>query len=303
MHLFFYYRWTLIYCSDIFFTGMTTNLSVLNTNQKWKDVTLVAFDTETSGAYPIGSDVVEFGAVKWKNGVEVARMNFLFKPRKPMSDFIIGIHKITNEMVATAPLIGEKLQDIRDFLDGAVLLAHHAPFDMGFMAYEFEKAKILLPSYPAICTSLLARNVIPESVNHKLQTLVKYLKIDGGQAHRATDDAFACLEVGLKCMERVGHEATLAEVYAKVGKDLRWNAYTILQSGSSHIMNVCKALENDQSLNIIYDGGSRGGNTRKIKPVGIVRNPDGDYIKAFCFIDAIEKRFYLSKISDMEITD
>ncbi len=282
---------------------MTSNGTVLDKTQKWQDTTFVAFDTETSGAYPIGSDVVEFGAVKWRNGVEVARMGFLFKPRKPMSDFIIGIHKISNEMVADAPLISEKLQEIRDFLEGSILLAHHAPFDMGFMAYEFEKSKILLPHYPAICTSLLARNVIPESLNHKLQTLVKYLKLEGGQAHRATDDAFACLHVGLKCMERIGPEATLAEVYAKVGKELRWNAYAILQSGSQHISLVCQALEADKSLNIIYDGGSRGGNTRKIKPVGIVRNPDGDYVKAFCFIDAIEKRFYLSKISDMEIAD
>ena len=160
-----------------------------------------------------------------------------------------------------------------------------------------------MPNFPVICTSLLARNVIPESFNHKLQTLVKYLKLEGGQAHRATDDAFACLHVGLKCMERVGPEATLAEVFAKVGKDLRWNAYAILGSGNSHISMICQALESDKSLNIIYEGGSRGGNTRKIKPVGIVRNPDGDYIKAFCFIDAIEKRFYLAKISDMEIAD
>ena len=54
---------------------------------KISDLTLVAFDTETTGPYPVKDDIVEFGAVKWKNGEEVDRIEFLFKPKNKMTDF------------------------------------------------------------------------------------------------------------------------------------------------------------------------------------------------------------------------
>jgi DNA polymerase-3 subunit epsilon len=112
---------------------------------KWKDQTFVAFDTETSGAYPLGADVVEFGAVKWQNGEVIGEYQTLLKPREKMSDFIIGIHGITNEMVADAPTMDQKVSEILEFLGSSVLMAHHAPFDLGFMAIEFEINSRFLP--------------------------------------------------------------------------------------------------------------------------------------------------------------
>src|SRR4051812_41661743 len=108
--------------------------SLLDTSKPWSEFEFVAFDTETSGAYPLGCEVVEFGAVKWKGGKEIDSFQTLLKPSKPMSDFIIGIHGITNEMVADAPEMKDKISEIHQFLQGAIPLAHHAPFDMGFLA-------------------------------------------------------------------------------------------------------------------------------------------------------------------------
>ena len=105
-------------------------------SRPWTDYEFVAFDTETSGAYPLGSEVVEFGAVKWKGGQEIASYQTLLKPSEPMSDFIIGIHGITNQMVESAPLMSEKVSEIRQFLEGAVLMAHHAPFVHAFAATD-----------------------------------------------------------------------------------------------------------------------------------------------------------------------
>lgn len=273
----------------------------------WKNLEFVAFDLETSGAYPLGSEVVEFGAARWKNGQIIAKYETLLKPKEPMSDFIIGIHGITNEMVADAPLMKNKIKEIRSFLDGAILMAHHAPFDMGFMQLEFQKYLLPSPEEPAICTSLLARKVIPESTNHKLQTLIGFLGIERGTAHRAYDDARACLEVGLECMKRVGPEATLEQVYAQVGKKLLWSDYNLRGSGNVHVDSVIEAIETHKALDIVYDGGStqisiKGmAETRRITPIGIVRNPDGDYVMAKCHRDAANKRFYINKIKDAAV--
>lgn len=271
------------------------------TERKWSECTFVAFDLETSGAYPKGSDIVEFGAVKWRQGSEVGTYQSLFKPQEPMSAFNIGIHGITNEMVADAPLINEKIHEIRAFLEGAVLLAHHAPFDLGFLAPVFEENGVPFPEGPVLCTSLLARKVIPESPNHKLQTLIKFLQLSGGTAHRGVDDARACLQLGLRCMERLGPTVLVCDLIKIVEKDLRWNRFSLASGLAGEKVEVfVKALAAKRDVDFIYAGGSLKG-VRRITPQGIVRNPDGDYIQGICHIDRISKRFYLDKMQDMQL--
>lgn len=274
---------------------------MLDLNRPWTEYEYVAFDTETSGAYPMGSEVVEFGAVKWKDGKEIGSYQTLLKPSVPMSDFIISIHGITNEMVENAPQMAEKILEIRQFIGNAIPMAHHAPFDLGFMALDFEKYQILFPTEPVICTSLLARKIIHESQNHKLQTLIKVLNLDGGTAHRALDDARACLYVGLECMKRLGPEATLAQVLEVVEKDLKWENYRVLQNTNPTIQKIVESIQAKKSLDIVYEGGKTKNETRRITPVGIVRNPDGDYVMAMCHRDAAQKRFYLQKIKDIAV--
>lgn len=274
---------------------------MFNLEKPWTEFTFVAFDTETSGAYPIGSEIVEFGAVKWKGGQEIGQLQFLLKPREPMSSFIIGIHGITNEMVADGPKMSEKIVEIKDFCEGSIMMAHHAPFDMGFLAFDFEKNKMTPPDSQVLCTSLLSRKVIPESGNHKLQTLIKFLKIDGGTAHRALDDARACLHVGLECMNRLGPMTSMAEVLSSQGKTLSWPLFRLLDGSNKKIIDLVAATEKKLPVDIVYDGGSSGGQTRRISPSGIVRNPDGDYVMALCHRDGVQKRFYIGKIKELSV--
>lgn len=273
----------------------------MDLNLHWQDYTYVAFDTETSGAYPLGSEIVELGMVKWKNGKEIGAYQTLLKPSQPMSDFIIGIHGITNEMVQDAPRMSEKIFEIREFFRGSVLMAHHAPFDMGFLAVDFEKNKIPFPDEPSLCTSLLARKLIPESANHKLQTLIKVLDIDGGTAHRALDDARACLSVGVECLKRIGEGATLRQVIKVMGKEIEWKKYSLLSETNELYRKMVEASCQHRDVDIIYQGGSLRGKTRRITPIGIVRNPDGDYVMGVCHIDRAQKRFYFDKITDASI--
>ena len=60
-------------------------------------------------------------------------------------------------------------------------------------------------------------------------------------------------------------------------------------------------MEAGRSVNIIYQGGQTKNKTRPIKPLGMVRNPDGDYIQAECGLDLQRKRFYLEKIKEVEL--
>lgn len=267
----------------------------MDLDRPWKQYTFVAFDTETSGAWPVGCDIVEFGAVKWRDGREIDQLQFLVKPREPMSDFIIGIHGITNEMVADAPKIAEVAPRIAEFFRGAVTMAHHAPFDMGFVAADFESCRLPFPTEPALCTSLLSRKLIHGTENHKLQTLVKHFGIDGGSAHRALDDARSCLQVGLRALELLGPEATLQDALKCQEKRLQWADYAVLNSRDAVIAAVVEAVRAKSRLEFVYDKSSA---PRQAVPMGIVRSPDGDFMQALCLRDRTAKRFYLSKIKD-----
>ncbi|MCE3010034.1 MAG: WYL domain-containing protein [Proteobacteria bacterium] len=269
--------------------------------QPWHACTFVAFDTETSGAYPLGADIVEFGAVKWCGGRVVEEYQTLLKPKHPMTPFNMSIHGITNEMVEDAPIMKQKISEIKEFLGDSVLVAHHAPFDLGFVAVDFERSKLPFPGGPVLCSSLLSRKLIPQSHNHKLQTLIKFLQIDGGQAHRANDDAKACLQVALECFRRAGDEATIADLIEMQGKDLRWNAFQVLDQSDMNLVKIVEAIEDKRPLDIAYEGGSKGEEFRRISPLGIVRNPDGDYVMALCHKDATHKRFYIGKMKDIAV--
>lgn len=270
-------------------------------NQKLDTYFYSAFDTETSGAYPLGADIVEAGLVKWKDQEVISEFAGLYKPSVPMSDFIIGIHGITNEMVQDRPPFSAEVKQVYDFISDSVLVAHHAPFDLGFLVLEIEKAGLGLLQTPVLCTSLLARHWIPESENHKLQTLVRFLNLPAGTAHRALDDAKACMAVAKECFQRAGPGVTLAELIASQGKDLLWERYTLLADNKSPLREVKEAIAQKKELEIIYDGGNLRGKPRRIVPIGVVRNPDGDYVMAVCQMDKIQKRFYLNRIKDQSV--
>lgn len=268
---------------------------IFDKKSSWDTFPVVAFDTETSGAYPLESEIIELGAVKWFNGKIVDKFQTLLKPSKPLVPENIRIHGITNEMVADAPLMKDQILKFCEFIDGSILLAHHAPFDLGFLTLDIEKAKLKFPSNIHLCTSLLSRALLT-TTNHKLQTLIKELNLTGGSAHRAYDDAYACFQVFVKCVEKLDQPVTIERLLQIQKKPILWNNYSIFESENDKLIILAEAIQKQKVLNIVYEGGQTKSETRPITPCGIVRNPDGDYINAECGIDLKRKRFYIDKI-------
>ena len=274
------------------------SLHNMNINTPWKYATIVAVDTETTGQYPLGAELCEMAAVKWQNGKIVDEYQTLIKPTQPMFDEVIAIHHITNEMVANAPTVGEAIGGFYNFINSSVVIAHHAPFDLGFLAIELERFHLPWPVGEVLCSSLLSRQLIPESTNHKLQTLTQFLNIDGGQAHRALDDARVCLKVGLEAFRRCGEDRSIADLVAVQGLPLLWQDYSInsLKENPTY-SRIIEALFKKERIVITYDGGSRRGQPRPVFPIGIVRNPNGDFLVANDGIGGQKKRYLMEKIT------
>ncbi len=270
---------------------------------KWRDLTIVAFDTETSGKYPLSAEICEIAGVKWKSGEITETFETLIKPTKTMGAEVIAIHGITNEMVEGAPSIQEKIADFHRFIQGAVVVAHHSPFDLGFVAHEFEKGGLPLPTEPALCSSLLSRKLFPESQNHRLQTLIQFFSLPQGAAHRALDDAKACLEVALRCLAKTGEQSTLGEAFAFQGGEITWNRFSMKALAEKPVFRVLMdAVTNQQRISMVYSSGSSPGASRVVHPEGLVRSLDGDFLVAYDEKDQRSKRYYIEKITEASRT-
>lgn len=279
---------------------------------KWREATWVAFDTETSGRYPIESEICEIAAVKWTKDGEQSTFASLIKPSRPMSDEVIRIHGITNEMVADAPSLEEVLPKFAAFIKGSVLLAHHAQFDLGFVAAALEGCDLGLPDEPTICTSLLAQATVPETPNHRLQTLVPFFGVNPGQAHRALDDARACLEVGLKMFDRIQAKAdtdgqgelTVDQMASKMLRRtnldlglLYFARFSMKElEKNEDLARFIQAARTQTPVQLTYAGGSRRGQAREIMPIGIIRQLDGDALVALEAGEKVPKRYWVKDV-------
>jgi DNA polymerase-3 subunit alpha (Gram-positive type) len=161
--------------------------------------TFVVFDLETTGLDVMNNGITEIGAVKVVNGKLTEQFTTLIKPDYPITQEIVKLTGITDELVKDSPKIGVVIPDFMKFIDGAVLVAHNAEFDIKFIkrfagAEEYEiKNKIL-------DTMDLARSVLPSLRHHDLHTLAEHFNITF-RHHRAMSDAYATAEVLIELMK------------------------------------------------------------------------------------------------------
>ncbi|MBR1496396.1 MAG: 3'-5' exonuclease [Oscillospiraceae bacterium] len=153
----------------------------------------IAFDVETPNyannrMSAIGVAVVEDGAI-------AEEFYSLVNPETHFDWFNINLTGITPEMAAEAPAFPVLWEKLRPLMEGGLLAAHNAPFDMSVLA------KCLLhygirwrPRVEYICTCRTGRRLLPDLPNHKLNTMCDYLNLDLDH-HHAGSDSRACGEI------------------------------------------------------------------------------------------------------------
>jgi DNA polymerase-3 subunit alpha (Gram-positive type) len=153
--------------------------------------TYVVFDVETTGLSAVYNKIIELAAVKVKDGDIIERFERFVNPHQPLSQTTTDLTGITDEMVRNAPEIEDVLKDFFAFAGDAILVAHNAQFDMGFLNTGYEKIGLGKATNPVVDTLELARFLFPDMKNHRLNTLCKVFNIELTQHHRAIYDAEA----------------------------------------------------------------------------------------------------------------
>lgn len=174
------------------------------------DTTFVVVDLETTGTSPrAGAGITEVGAVKVRGGQVIGEFSTLVNPGEPIPAFISVLTGITDAMVASSPRISSVLPSFLEFCGGeeTVLVAHNAPFDIGFLTAAARELEITFPKYKIVDTVRLARQVLTrdEARNCKLSTLAALFRSETTPNHRALDDARATVDVLHGLFARLGN--------------------------------------------------------------------------------------------------
>lgn len=152
------------------------------------ELKFACLDTETTGLSPAGGGkVCEIAVSVSQNGQSVEEFTTLLNPGIPMSPEVIAIHGITNEMVKEAPTFEQILPRLTALLDGCVLVAHNADFDLSFLQAEYEQCGLHFPPYPVVDTLRLARKS-GRFERNRLGVIAQQLGIDCAGWHRAMAD-------------------------------------------------------------------------------------------------------------------
>ena len=172
--------------------------------------TFVVLDLETSGAAPsTGAGITEIGAVKVRGGEIIGEFQSFVNPGVVLAPFITQLTGITDAMLTDAPTIAQVFPVFMEFLGPEhenVLVAHNAPFDIGFLKAAAVSLEYPWPAHHVADTARLARYVLTKDdvMNCKLSTLAQYFGAQTSPTHRALDDARATVDVLHGIIERLG---------------------------------------------------------------------------------------------------
>lgn len=149
----------------------------------------VVFDLETTGFNPNEDEIIEIGALKYKDGLLVDTFDILINPKKELSRKIIKLTGITDEMLANCDTIDVVMPQFLAFIEDLTLVAHNGSFDLGFIEAKVNTLGLKMPENSNIDTLYLARKYIPELRSHRLEILKEYFNLKYG-SHRALEDCY-----------------------------------------------------------------------------------------------------------------
>ena len=207
----------------------------------------IVLDTETTGLSPDAGDrIIELGCVELVHRKLTGNnLHFYFNPDRDSHEDALRVHGISNEFLKDKPRFAERIEEILAYMEGAEVIIHNAPFDLGFLNKEMERlGKPPFKSFVSgvIDSLAMAKEMFPGKRN-SLDALCDRLEVDnsGRTLHGALLDAELLADVYIN-MTR-GQEALLiesAEVVNSVGSttarvDLSVFALPVLQANDQEL--------------------------------------------------------------------
>ena len=212
------------------------------------DDEIVCFDIETTGLKVTREAITEIGAVVLKNGKITDTFQTFVNPGRRLTPEIIGLTGITDAMLADAPSLKEALTAFLQFVNGRVLAAHNAEFDISFIRAGCRKVGLEFePTY--IDSLILAQNLLPELHKYKLDIVAEHLDLPAFNHHRASDDAGMVGYMLVPFFEKMRRELGISRLQEINGEMEKLRP---LGGGSRHPKHIIILAKNKLGLKHLY---------------------------------------------------
>ncbi len=272
------------------------------TEQPLSEVEFALFDVETTGLSPAyGHRVCEVACLRLRGGVEQACFTSLVDPKRPISPGALHVHHITPEMLHGAPPFDTIAGPLLETMAGAVLVAHNAPFDLGFLAAELEIARLPPPDGPVVDTLALVRRAYRFARN-SLPAVAVALGIEPGPAHRAMGDVWTMrhlLERVLGDLERRWGVTTLGGLLAFQGGSIPYPRPRTLPLPPA----IAEALAGQRRVWMRYLDARGQETVRVVRPLHIHEERGNLYLVAHCYRRGELRTFRLDRVVEMATED
>lgn len=208
-------------------------------NRPYKGKSIIAFpanyvivDIETTGLSPEWNNIIEIGAIRYKDGVEVNRFSSLVQP--PAYDdggfvdsFITQLTGITNEMLAKAPKTKKVIKDFACYLESDdILIGYNTNFDINFLYDNFVRHTASPLTNNFIDLMRFSRKLYPDMPHHRLRDMVVKLGIiRNGREHRAVSDVEVTQECYTFMVKEALRQFTTEESFCKTFSSYRNYSY------------------------------------------------------------------------------
>lgn len=270
-----------------------------NLDQSLHQVTFAVLDVETTGLNPAyGHRVCEVGCLRARNGQILDRFESLVDPRRDISPGASRVHQITPEMLRDAPVFDGIADRLLRRMENAVLVAHNAPFDLGFLTSELEIARRPLPDNPVVDTLALARNLY-HFYSNSLSAVAAALGVQGGAtAHRAMSDVETTYGVLAQMLEELAARYGITTL----GQLIDFQGGPVLRRRSRTLPlppTIAEALERGGRVRIRYVDGRGQETDRVVRPLRVAQRQGSLYLIAHCYARNAQRTFRLDRVVEM----
>ena len=262
-------------------------------------VAFTAIDIETTGLTPVVDRIVEIGAARFRGDEMIDTFEAFVDPGVPISSGASAVNGITDDMVWGKPPIEEVLPRFIDFMGLDIPVAHHAPFDVGFLSYDISRLNLAVPDKPVLDTCVIPKRLFPYAGNYSLENLAGLFHIHSDTFHRALADAMVCMKILNRCVSEIGgrEHVSLEEILALNGASVSLSTGGIILDERHQPLRA--ALENGDEMDITYRDARGALSARTVTPLSLGVARGAVMMEAFCHLRKGKRNFRLDRIVEM----
>ncbi len=261
-------------------------------------VPFVLLDIESTGLdFQRGDRICEIALMRWQHGTVQHTWETLVNPGRPVSPGAYAVNRIDAESLKRAPTFAQVCDQMLVFIEGTVLVAHNAPFDIASLDAELVPLGRPALANPLVDTLQLARGFLNRD-RYNLGALADLVGVVR-PSHRAMSDVVALREVFAYLLNR------LQMLGVSTLNDLLRAQRGLLpgQPEPSAPAALLQALHEGRRLHISYRTAGGEPIPRVILPMELQQIGTNMRIVAFCYLRNGQRTFYLDRISDLALAD